>query len=181
MSFTGFQKTCGKRTAGVVKIGLIDAAEVEDVTFDTDGTITAVTVTSGKCFSRFEYDEDECEFQENASRENNVVSVAQNLIFKMSGMTQETRTATEEVMDASYCGLFAIVNMVGRAVLVGWDADLGSERPLKLASTTGTTGKALSDASGEEITISRTSTIKAHYFASADLADALFEVADDEE
>ncbi len=175
MSFTGFQKTCGKRTAGVVKIGLIDASDISSVIFSSsDDTISAVTLNTGVNFARFEFDEDECEFQENGSRENNVISFEQNLIFKMSSMNSQTREAVEEIAEASYCGLVALVVMAGRAMLVGWDKDMGSERPLKMASSTGTTGKALSDASGEEITISRTSTMKAQYLSDFSMVDALF-------
>lgn len=171
---TGFRRTCeGKKTAGIKKIGLISAKSITGITYDTSDTdaIKSVAMKASEVFAKFDFKEDECEFQENYSSENGVVVVEQKLIFKLETMSPETRAAVEEIAVASGCGILAaITKPAGKTLLVGWDKDFDGERPLRLESTTGTTGKALSDASGEEITLSRKTTVKAHYYVGEESA-----------
>ncbi len=178
MSLTGFTQACTSRSsAGVKRIGFVSVNDITGITMDTSDTsaIAAITLASGASFKKYQFMEDECEYQENVSRENGATAVTQNLIYKLACLNADTRKAVEEIMTESECGLVAVVEMKGRAIIVGYDADMAGERPLRISSTTGTTGKALTDATGEEITLTRTTTVKAHYYVGT--VDSLFVAA----
>lgn len=163
----GFTKTCGgKKTAGIMKIMLIPRNDITSVGYDVTDAAAIKTITMGSksAFVKYEFLEDEAEFQENYKSENGIVSVEQKLTLKLGGMLPESRMAVEELAMASDCGLVAAVVRNGKIQIVGWDAAFEGERPLRLQSTAGTSGKKLSDAAGEEITLGRESTEKAHYY-----------------
>lgn len=164
----GFTKSCNvSNVAGISKIGLIPVKSITGITYDTTKTddMKAVTMAAAAHFAEYEFNEDECEYQENFKAENGVRSVEQKLIFKLGSMSPTSRTAVEEIAQQSGCGLVAAVfRPNGEILIVGWDKPFEGGRPLRLQSTSGTTGKKLDDATGEEITLGRTSTVKAHYY-----------------
>lgn len=170
----GFKKTCGngKMTSGIVKVLIAKSGTITASTMDaTDPeAYKSLTMKAGEGFAKYEFLEDECEFQENYKSENGITSVEQKLIFKLPGMTPETRNAVEEIAAASACGLESAVVRKGKIQIVGHDEEFGSERPLRLNATTGTTGKKLTDAAGEEITLSRETTEKARYYVGEESA-----------
>lgn len=168
MLLKGFKNICeSDNFAGIKKIGLIPVKSIKGVTFDTTDpeAVKALTLAADAVFVPYEFKEDECEFQENYKAENGVRSLEQKLIFKLGVMSPASRAATEEIASASSCGMVAAVfRPNGDIQIVGWDSKLDGERPLRLQSTTGTTGKKLADATGEEITLGRESVVKAHYY-----------------
>ena len=170
----GFKKTCdnGKTTAGIAKVLIAKSGTITAVTMDTADTeaYKSITMKAGEGFIKYEFMEDECEFQENYKSENGITSVEQKLVFKLPGMTPETRNAVEEIAIASACGLEVAVCRKGKIQIVGYDEEFGSERPLRLNASTGTTGKKLTDVSGEEITLSRETTEKARYYVGEESA-----------
>lgn len=174
----GYEKSCDANdVAGVKMIGLIPVKSITAVTYDTTDTdvMKTITMAASAKFAKYKFKEDECEFQENYKNEN-CLSVEQKLVFKLSAMSSKSRAAVEEIAKASGCGLVAAVfRPNGEIQIVGWDKSLSGERPLRLQTTTGTTGKKFSDPTGEEITLGRESTVKAHYFTGE--GDALFGVA----
>lgn len=163
---TGFSKKCGRVRAGVVQLLLIQTPDFTDATFDTSDpdAVAAVSFAKDSRFTPYEFSEDECQFEENFKTENGIHVVEQKITFKMPGMTPETRKAVQEISDASYCGLIGAVIRPDGNLIVGYDKDFGKNRPLKLDTTTGTTGKALTDSAGEEVVLARTSTMKAPYY-----------------
>lgn len=170
----GFANSCDSNdVAGIVKIGLIPVKSITAVTYDTTDAdvIKTITMAASAKFAKYEFKEDECELQENYKNEN-CRSVEQKLVFKLGVMSSRSRTAVEEIAKASGCGMVAAVfRPSGEIQIVGWDKSFAGERPLRLQTTTGSTGKKLSDATGEEITLGRESTVKAHYYTGS--GDAL--------
>lgn len=164
----GFKKADlnGKRNSGVMKLLIGPAEAIANVVMDTADkeAIKTITLKSGQNLAKYEFMEDECEFQENYKTENGISSLEQKVIFKLPGMSAETRNAVEEISRASATGLVAAVVRANKALIVGWDEVFENERPLHLNTTAGTTGKKLTDASGEELTLSRETTVKAHYY-----------------
>lgn len=168
-ALTGYTRLCtDKIRSGVVKIGLVAAPDVTSFTA-TSGSISAIALASGVSFAKYEFAENECEYKESAKVENGVSSVTQSLVFKLPAMNATTRTAVQELIDGANCGLFALVFLPsGGKVVAGYDTVFAKERPLRVATVEGTTGKAISDAQGEEITLSREGAEKALYFTGAD-------------
>lgn len=163
---TGFTKKCGRVRSGVMQLLLIPAPDFVDGTFDTTDTdaVSAVTLAKESHFTVYEFQKDECQYEENFKTENGIHAVEQKITFKLPGMTPQTRSAVQEIADASYCGLIAAVVRPDGNLIVGFDKEFGKLRPLELDTTTGTTGKTLTDSAGEEIVLTRTSTVKAPYF-----------------
>lgn len=65
MSLTGYAKACGKNPSGIYRIGVIEAADFTAATVDpTDGTYSAVTLANGSTFAKYEFDQDQAEYQE---------------------------------------------------------------------------------------------------------------------
>lgn len=169
---TGFKKVCGKNNGGVLTIGLIEAENFTGATVDSASNgYSALTLASQKYFKKYEFMEDEAEFKEDTKFENGSASVTKSIIFKIPGMNGESGKAVQEIIDASYCGLIAVVTTpAGKTFLVGYGEDVKKERPLKLTQSAGTTGKKLTDAHGEEITIACEHTEKSRVY-SGDLED----------
>lgn len=174
---TGFTRKCGRVRAGVAQLLLIQAPEVIEATFDTTDpeAVSAVSITKDSHFTLYEFSEDECQFEENFKTENGIHVVEQKITFKLPGMTPDTRKAVQEIADASYCGLIGAVIRPDGNVLAGYDKDFGKNRPLRLDTSTGSTGKALTDSAGEEVVLARTSTVKAPYYV-GDVSALLGEV-----
>lgn len=162
----GFTKKCGRISAGVSKVLLITAPDFIGATFDTaeEDAVSAIMLAQGAHFVPYEFQEDECQFEENFKTENGIHAVEQKITFKLPGMTPESRRAVQEIADASYCGLIAAVVRPNGTLISGFDKEFSKLRPLRLDTTTGTTGKALTDSAGEEVVLSRTATVKAPYF-----------------
>ncbi len=162
----GFTKKCGRVRAGVKQLLLIQAPDFKGATFDTadEDAVSAVSFAENSHFMVYEFQEDECQYEENFKTENGIHAVEQKITFKLPGMTPETRRAVQEIADASYCGLIGAVIRPDGNILVGFDKEFDKLRPLKLETTTGTTGKPLTDSTGEEVVLSRTSTEKAPYY-----------------
>ncbi|MDR1347750.1 MAG: hypothetical protein LBJ63_04870 [Prevotellaceae bacterium] len=175
MALTGFQKICQKVTSGIIQIGLIEVADFDSATLDEtpSDNYNTIELATGKKFKKYQFQENEAEFQENAAAENNIISFTKNLIFKLDVMSNDSRAAVSEIADASTCGLIAVIKRPGQKVmLIGYTEEEKKERPLKLSATTGTTGKAPSDAQGEEITLTCISAEKSRYYIGD--FDALF-------
>lgn len=162
----GYTKKCGRVRAGIKQLLLIPAPDFIDGTFDTTDpdAVSAVTFAQNSHFISYQFQEDECQYEENFKTENGIHAVEQKITFKLPGMTPDTRKAVQEIVDASYCGLIGAIVRPDGNLLVGFDEEFDKQRPLKLDTTTGTTGKALTDSAGEEVVLTRTSTVKAPYY-----------------
>lgn len=166
MSLTGFIKVCTKSNGGILTIGLIEKSAFVGATLDaTSDNYSAITVAASKKFLKYEFQEDEAEFKEDSKFENNSAAVTKYVIFKIPNMNAESRKAVQEIIDASYCGMIAIVTTPsGETFLVGYGEDVKAERPLRLSQSSGTTGKKMTDARGEEVTLSCEHTEKSRLF-----------------
>lgn len=174
---TGYTKVCKKASGGVLTIGLIEKENFQGATLDDEsGAYTALTLAAKSAFSKYEFLEDEAEFKEDTKRENGSVVITKSLVFKLPTMNAASRKAVQEIIDASYCGLVAVViTPNGDAFVVGYGEDVKLERPLRISQSTGTTGKKLSDANGDEVTLTCDHTEKSRIYSGD--TDALFTAA----
>lgn len=152
---TGYKSVCGRNDGGVVSVHLVPVQSVKEVTLDTTKkAVTAITLEAGAKFVEYEFGEDTCEFRENGTFENNAYSVEQALQFKLTAMNEESRTAVEEIAEASYCGLLGVVRLPnGEARVMGYSEIYNLRRPVRLQSAEGTTGQAFTDEHGEDVTV----------------------------
>ena len=84
----------------------------------------------------------------------------------MGKMNPAISKAIMEFAEATYCGMEAVVSdNSGNVWYVGYNEDQKDERPLKLGGSEGTTGKALSDESGDTVTLTCITTEKAYTYS----------------
>ena len=157
--------------------GLIEKENFKGATLDADSdAYSAITLAAQSAFSKYEFLEDEAEFKEDTKRENGSVVITKSLVFKLPTMNAASRKAVQEIIDASYCGLVAVViTPNGDAFVVGYGEDVKLERPLRISQSTGTTGKKFSDANGDEVTLTCDHTEKSRIYSGD--TDALFTAA----
>lgn len=174
---TGYKKVCKKASGGVLTIGLIEKENFKGATLDADSdAYSAITLAAQSAFSKYEFLDDEAEFKEDTKRENGSAVVTKSLVFKLPAMNAASRKAVQEIIDASNCGLVAVViTPNGDSFVVGYGEDVKLERPLRISQSTGTTGKKFGDASGDEVTLTCDHTEKSRLYSGD--TDALFTVA----
>jgi hypothetical protein len=117
-------------------------------------------------FYKYEFEQDSCEFKEDVAITDTMAKmVTHSLEFKLDRMNEDARLEIEALADASPCGLLAIVMDANAQMWVlGYSEKFLKERPLRLKTAAGTTGKKLDDANGETLTLMSTDTSKARQF-----------------
>lgn len=180
MALTGYKKVCGKRSAGIFRIGLIEAADFTAATAaDETFAYSAISLATGKFFKKYEFQTNQAEYQENCDGASGSNIVTKNVIFKTADMDSVSQSAVQEIMDASYCGLIAVVQKPNKETfVVGYGEDFLKERPLTFGTSTGTTGRALGDEMGDEVTLTCIHTEKSRMYTGD--VDALFVAAVEE-
>lgn len=147
----GFTKSCTAKTSGVKNVHLVDEAELTSFTL-TGEDYTAVVMVGGKVFKKYEFDSGEAEFKETTNQVNGNGEILHEIQFFMGRMSAASRTAAQEIIDASNCGMIAIVtdnNQIKWAV--GYSENFLKEEPMRLTSGEHTTGKAKTDISGRDV------------------------------
>ena len=147
-----FTQTCGENVAGAAKIFIAEKTVAIAFTVAT-GEISAVTGTTP--FMRVDALQDSVSWVQaeeivglNNSKFTNTVE------FDIMPPATATNTFLNALIDASPCGLFAlIVDGNGACWVVGYNSTDIRERPLKLESISHQTGKGLSEAEGNTVRI----------------------------
>ena len=174
MALSNYVRTRSRKNGGIRMLGLIERSEVATITSQGSTTeFTAITFEEGCCFSKYEFREDEAVYKESVSVSNGARIVTHELSFLLDKMGSESSVAVSAIAEAADEGLIAIVQtMNGDTFLVGYSQEFGKERPLRLASSDGTTGKQLSDGTSEVVTLTSTDVSQAKIFAGE--LDSLF-------
>lgn len=166
MALTGYTKTCGKSTSGVNALYITEKNNVTSLTKGTDRDYTAAVMNALGTFKKYEFDQDQCEFKEDVAISNGVAVVTQTIEFHLDKMSKIAATEIDALINAAFCGMIALVkNTLGTVFAVGYCEEQLKERSIMTLSSAGTTGKALSDASGETITLTCTTTEKAYTYS----------------
>jgi len=142
----GISLDCRQGIGGLDKIYLTEFANVSSVT-SSSGTVTAITMASGKKFWEIQVEMEDASFVEDSpvSVENGVVPYIQTLTFSVYKMTAKNRN------------ILRLMTQNRLAVIIK-DADgvyrlLGETRAMHLTGNNGATGKASGDKNGYNITL----------------------------
>jgi len=150
---SAFALPCENNTGGLVNLWLTDKANVSTFTL-VGGEYTAATMVSSAVFYKYEFEQDQAEYTNPASRENSSTLVNHNIEFYLTKMSTTQRNAIQALFDSSTCGMVAICEDANNNKwVVGYSENFGTARPLKIASTEGTTGKAFTDGNGTVVNI----------------------------
>lgn len=151
----GFTKACGSRSGGLIRIYLANEADVTSFTLNSStGEYTAATMVSGKTFYSFDFKQDSGERREAGAMNDGAFSVTHEIEMYIEDLTQDSRNKMQDIANASACGMIAIVEDANsRKWVVGYNERFGKERPLKLLTNEGTSGKAFTDTNGQTVTL----------------------------
>lgn len=170
MALNGYTVTCGRKTGGIKRIGLIAASDVKSVTV-ADSAVTAITLNTSAKFRRYEFQQDQAELTIGGSG----TSVDISIDMWLEKMSAAGSKAINEILDSLPCGVMALVELAnGESCLVGYSAILGANRPIKTASLGGTSGRAFADDSYQQITLTVSQPDEPLYLSSSVEIDTLY-------
>lgn len=142
-----FARTCAKNVAGTQAIWIAEKSVVTAITV-TSGEISAITGTTP--FMRVDADQDKMNWEQTDEKVGaNNVKFSNLVEFAISKLNKEMNTFVQALIDASPCGLYAIVkDGNGQNWLVGYDATSLTTRPLRYNNGKQKTGKLIGEEDG---------------------------------
>jgi len=168
---TGLSRICEANSGGLKALYLANCADLSETGFTTNGAgeYNAMTMEASKAFFKFEFKKDLAEYRENgAMSEGGSWEVTHEIEIFIQKLNKTNRNAIAEIIDASYCGMVAVVELNnGIMFVVGYSEafrEKGSRRCLELLTDASLGGKALTDASGSTIILQSKDSEKARIF-----------------
>lgn len=160
-SLNGYKSVCRRNIGGV---SLVAYAPINSFT---------PTVEEGK-ITAIEFDGEGQRFREYQSQLDNAelkISTAEiSITHRFNALSSESSIAYNELLEASACGLAALVQMNNGAVaLLGWTEEFGARRPLMNIEAEGTSGKTPTDDNYLDVTL-KSSQVTAPLYLSEELA-----------
>lgn len=154
----GLTRICASRSGGLITLYLANVDDVTSLTLNgATGEYTAVTMVATKVFYKFDFKQDSGQRKESGKMTNGAFSVEHMIEVYMEDLNQTTRNRMQDVADASTCGMIAIVKDANaRMWVVGYNEKFTKERPLKLDTNEGDSGKAFTDANGNTMVLKST-------------------------
>lgn len=141
--------TCPIGRAGVRRAWLIDAANIEDITFDEKGCIDSITVVEDTGFTRLDFEKDTAFLEQTNTRNGYNINTTQTLSMIFPIMSCDLRWRLRSIFNCA-CGVVAIVkDNNNQLMVVGIDTfengdwvEEGTWEPieLKTGESTGNTG-----------------------------------------
>jgi len=155
MPLLGYAPACGSRSGSIKAIWIALAAEVTSFTLATSEKFyDTVTMESSNVFKKYEFERDTAELKFSDVFENRSFKSTASLEVMLKGLQEDSRDAIEELAANSNCGLIAIVEDAnGKKWVIGYTEKHGKTRPLELLTNEGTSGKGLTDANGDVLTL----------------------------
>ena len=114
---------CGQAFGGIEVSYAINASDIEDITFDGDGNVTAFTLAGGGTFAKWEFSRDDSAFyNQEGARTGNLLSYTQTTFVKSPGITVENQNWVDGVVD---CCEVVLVNFLssGQGIVQGIEYD----------------------------------------------------------
>lgn len=98
---------CDPSRAGIAVLYVAQCTQVDELTFDADRMISAITMVGGATFKRIEFEKNTAFFNQDKTKIKSSTNVAQTVSFVEAGLSNEVRNALEDLN--CNCCLFAIV------------------------------------------------------------------------
>ena len=159
---TGYKHACRRNVGGVSLIGFVPAQNIENVEED-GGLVSGIIFKEGASkFVEYQTQVDNAELKISSSE----VSIQ----LRFNALSSVASIAYNELLEASACGLVAVVQMNNGAVaLLGWTTEFKGRRPLMSIEAEGTSGKTPTDDNYLDVTL-KSSQVTAPLYLSDDLA-----------
>lgn len=154
----GYVQPCESNTGGGLRLHIANKDDVTSFT-KTGEDYSAIVMEAGKVFFKYEFEQESIVALSELTRENNTAMYENSIEFLLSKINSTQRKAVQDIVDASLCGVIAIVEDTNNVKQVfGYSEPLLKEFPLKISGDTTTTGQALGDANGSTVTLLAKST-----------------------
>lgn len=146
------------QSAGVVRFAVGNRQEVDSVTVGTPNKdFTAITMATDKIFYEFDCKEETVEFTEDGELTNDSGVFTGRITGTWTGWSQSDRSRLIELYATSRCGLVVIAELEnGVTIMMGINAEkptVKNKYTVKMEKSAYKSGKALSDANGNEISM----------------------------
>ncbi|MDD3108915.1 MAG: hypothetical protein PHV49_06900 [Alistipes sp.] len=166
MSLTSYTRSSGRKNGGIRTIGLIDQSELVSATYSSaDQGYSEITLSEACYFAKYEFREDEAEYKESVSVNHDARVVTHELSFILDKMGNDAAQALTDLLNAHNSGIIALITTTnGDSFLVGYSPEFLKERPLRIDTVNGTTGKQLGDNTREIVTLKSQDVTKARPF-----------------
>jgi hypothetical protein len=152
-SLAGFVRVCGLMSGGIKRLDLIAVDDLTSMTA-TQKVYTAITLASGKYWKTYEFEPDTCVLDSESTVENGAIKYHHEITFHVRKMSTTGRAMVEEITGQSGCGIIAVAeDNNGTKWVLGYTENHLKLRPLQLKGIKSTTGKALVDANGYDVTL----------------------------
>ena len=167
---TGYKHVCRRNVGGVSLIGFVPIQNITNVD-DAEGVVSEITFgEDAQKFVDYQTQVDNAELKISSSE----ISIQ----LRFNALSSQSSIAYNELLEASACGLAALVQMNNGAVaLLGWTTEFKGRRPLMTIEAEGSSGKAPTDDNYLDITL-KSSQVTAPLYLSDELAknvESLFE------
>jgi len=163
MAITALSLTCSSsRSAGIDKLYLIDVADLTSMTLATGLTSTygVITLTSGSVWKEIEFEQDQAFYKQTIEGEmarGMQPKVKHEISIFINECSLAVRDALEDILDASPCGMFAVVkDNNGIYWVVGYCSDFLKTRPVRPASLEYDSKSGLGEVLGGTLVLSAT-------------------------
>ena len=158
----GYSITCteGGCSGGIGNIYFAPAADVATITYEADGSVSAITMASGKLFYEFDFQDGTAAFAEAMAVVNCNIVVEQSITWIDPCRNDTLRQRIEELANCC-CGMIVI-----HAELTGTSWIWGDfvRRRARLSTNDATSGTALADQNQEAMTVTASASKKAVAF-----------------
>lgn len=155
MPLLGYNPACASRSGSIKRIWLALASEVTSFALASgEKFYDTVTMEATAVFKEYKFERDTAELRFSDVFENRSFKSTAALELMLKGLSETSRDSIEELAANSNCGLIGIVEDAnGKMWVVGYTEKHGKTRPLEFQTNEGTTGKALTDANGDVLTL----------------------------
>lgn len=152
--------TQGGCSGGLQSIHIAQVDDIDTITYDATGFISAITMVATKVFYEFDFQDGTAQFTETATVTNCNIAVEQSLTWIVPCRNETLRVRIEELLNCC-CGQVVIfTEMTGTQWVFGDDV----RRRARLSSNEADSGAALTDPNQETLTITASASKKAVTF-----------------
>lgn len=96
-------------TAGINAVWAVPSKDIDSITFDANGEVTAIALDAGIAWAKYTFEDDTAFFNQPYESQGVNLSVKQQLLFVLPKMSTETRDAAMSLLQCALCGLICVV------------------------------------------------------------------------
>lgn len=167
---------CVNAFGGIYVSYAAPAADIDEITFDGDGQVTAITMENSANFAKYQYTQDDTAYyNQEGNRDGNLHEFEQEAFFKFLGISLDNKQFVDSLVEC--CDLvFIHVLRGGTKLMQGIEYDPDNEEWMLARNSAKVTGNVMSGLPSEESRVEATINSTANW--SSPLVDMTIEALD---